>query len=48
MALNERRFNDINMIQTKMVNVPTELRRGALENTSQGLVYAHLFYAFLL
>jgi hypothetical protein len=36
------------MIQTKMVNVATELKSGALENTSQGLVYARLFYAFLI
>jgi hypothetical protein len=47
-ALNRRRFNDITMIRTKMVDVPTELKSGALENTCQGLVYASLFYAFLI
>jgi len=48
MVLNRRPFNDITMIETKMVNVPTQLKSGAFDNTSQGLVYARLFYAFLI
>jgi len=36
------------MILKKMVNVPTQLKSGALENACQGLVYVHLFYVFLI